>query len=70
MAVFILEKKIESAKLFLRFSDYSYADIAAILAFSSQSHFIHVFKQYAGMTPGQYRRSNLGTEAGHTDEEI
>ncbi len=39
----------------LTFSGFSYAQIAAILTFSSQSHFIRVFKRETGFTPRQYR---------------
>ena len=39
----------------LRFSDYSYAEIAASLAFSSQSHFIRVFRVQTGYTPKEFR---------------
>lgn len=52
---YILSKRMEAAENMLKFSDYSYAEISAILAFSSQSHFIRVFKQQTGYTPKVYR---------------
>lgn len=52
---YIRGKKIEHAKNLLRYSDYSYVDIANYLSFDSQSHFIKVFKKYEGITPRQYR---------------
>ncbi|MCM1166480.1 MAG: AraC family transcriptional regulator [Ruminococcus sp.] len=52
---YILSKRMEAARNMLKFSDYSYAEISAILAFSSQSHFIRVFKKYVGQTPKEYR---------------
>lgn len=52
---YILSKRIEAAKNMLRFSSDSYAEISATLAFSSQSHFIRVFKQQTGYTPKAYR---------------
>ncbi len=52
---YILSKRIEAAQNMLRFSDYSYAEIAATLAFSSQSHFIRVLKAQTGYTPKDYR---------------
>lgn len=52
---YITLQKIEKAKNLLSFSDYSLADIANYLAFSSQSHFIQVFQKYVGMTPHKYR---------------
>ena len=41
----------------LRFSDFTYIQIANYLSFSSQSHFIQTFQHYVGMTPKQYRSS-------------
>ncbi|MCM1135758.1 MAG: AraC family transcriptional regulator [Clostridium sp.] len=52
---YILSKRMEAARNMLKYSDYSYADIGAILAFSSQSHFIRVFKKETGYTPKEYR---------------
>lgn len=46
---------MEAAENMLKFSDYTYAEISSILAFSSQSHFARVFKQRTGYTPKQYR---------------
>ena len=54
---YIREKKIEKAPNLLRFSDFSYVEIANYLSFSSQSHFIQTFEHYIGMTPKQYRNS-------------
>ena len=54
---YIREKKIEKAQNLLRFSDFSYVEIANYLSFSSQSHFIQTFEHYIGMTPKQYRNS-------------
>lgn len=52
---YIREKKIEKATHLLRYSDQSVADIAAYLAFPSQSHFIQIFESYTGLTPKKYR---------------
>lgn len=52
---YILSKRMEAAENMLKFSDYTYAEISSILAFSSQSHFARVFKQQTGYTPKQYR---------------
>lgn len=55
--------KIAAAKRTLQFTDQSYTQIADLLAFSSQSHFIQVFRAQTGYTPKQYRdltfRTNL-----------
>lgn len=63
---YIKKEKIREAKNMLRFSDKSCAEIANILCFSSQSHFIKVFKEEENITPKKYRsimfRTNLLTE--------
>ncbi|WP_197914087.1 AraC family transcriptional regulator [Listeria sp. PSOL-1] len=52
---FIQEKKIDEAKHLLLFTDYSCEKISNLLAFSSQSHFIQVFKKISGSTPKEYK---------------
>ena len=52
---YVMDKRIEAAGNMLKFSDYSCADIGAILAFSSQSHFIRAFKARTGQTPRAWR---------------
>lgn len=54
-SAFINHKKIEYAQNRLVYSDISYVDLANDLGFASHSHFIKIFKQYAGMTPAEYR---------------
>ena len=51
---FILNEKTEEAKRLIRYTDKSLSAISAYLGFSSQSHFIRVFRKYAGTTPGEY----------------
>ena len=55
---YIREKKTEEAKTLLKKSEYSIQEIADMLSFSSQSHFIQIFKNYTGMTPKKYRSVN------------
>lgn len=52
---YIREKKVEKAQNLLKFCDYSLIEIASYLSFSSQSHFIQIFKKFVGMTPKKYR---------------
>lgn len=52
---YVREKKIEKAQHLLKFCDYSLVEIANYLSFSSQSHFIQLFKEFTGMTPKKYR---------------
>lgn len=55
VAEYVAEKRIEAAKNMLRYSNFPYDEIASILAYSSQSHFIQVFKKAVGCTPREYR---------------
>jgi AraC-like DNA-binding protein len=52
---YIQEKKIIEAKHLLLFTDYSCEKISNLLAFSSQSHFIQVFKKITQTTPKQFK---------------
>lgn len=52
---FILKEKTEEAKRLLRYSGKSSAAIGLYLGFSSPSHFVRVFRKYAGYNPGEYR---------------
>lgn len=52
---YISKKKTETARNMIDYSDYSLAEISNILAFTSQSYFVKIFKQNEGMTPGQYK---------------
>lgn len=58
ITAYIMEKKMEAARNMLKYSEYSYAEISSILAFSSQSHFIRAFKKHNGDTPRAYREKN------------
>lgn len=58
---YIREQKIEKAQNLLKFCDYSLIEIANYLSFSSQSHFIQIFKKLVGMTPKKYRDLNYRT---------
>ena len=52
---YIHTQKIQKAQNLLKYCDYSYIEIANYLGFSSQSHFIDVFRKYTGVTPKKYR---------------
>lgn len=57
LSEYILIQKVERAKFLIATTDYSFAEISAYLAFSSQSHFQRVFKKYVFMTPKEYQNS-------------
>lgn len=59
LSEYITEIKIEKAKNMLQYSDLKTIDIANYFAFSSQSHFIQVFRKYTGITPYQFRKQNF-----------
>lgn len=53
---FIRQEKLHAAANMLRFSDYSYTEIAEYFGFSSQSHFIQCFQKEFSCTPAVYRK--------------
>lgn len=61
---YITQKRIEAAENLLRYSDYSCLEIANYLCFSSESHFIHVFKGFTKLTPKEYREKYFRTRWG------
>lgn len=52
---FVHNAKIETAENMLRYSEFSYSEIAFSLGFSSQSAFITLFRNKTGMTPKKFR---------------
>ena len=61
---YIRQRKIDMAKNLLRFSDYELSEIANMLSYSSQSHFIQQFRLQMGVTPKVYRDTNYMTNWG------
>lgn len=55
LSSFIRKEKIMASANMLRFSDYSYADIAEYFGFAGQSHFIQCFRKEMGLTPKEFR---------------
>jgi YesN/AraC family two-component response regulator len=55
---FITKAKVTTAENMLKFSEFSYLEIALSLGFSSQSYFISTFKKVSGMTPKEYREKH------------
>lgn len=49
--------RVERAKLYLRDSTMSIADIAYAVGFDDQSYFTRIFKRLTNVSPGQYRKS-------------
>lgn len=53
---FIRREKIKAAANMLKFSEYSYGDIAEYFGFASHSHFIKCFRKQIGLSPKEYRK--------------
>jgi AraC family transcriptional regulator len=49
-------------------SDDSIAEIAVAAGFYDQSHFIHTFKRFTGLTPAEFRSSFMGKQQRAADE--
>lgn len=56
---YIQDKKIETAKNMLIYSEYSIAQISNVLAFPNQSYFTELFRKKTGTTPARFRTNNL-----------
>ncbi|MCR5032964.1 MAG: AraC family transcriptional regulator [Lachnospiraceae bacterium] len=67
---YILARKIEEAKNLLRYTDDPYSSIAALLSFSSQSHFTARFRTVTGMTPRAFRNSFANAHPSSYDESM
>lgn len=52
---YVIDRRIDAAKLQLESASSDLAEIAFNTGFSSQQHFTTVFHQRTGMTPGKYR---------------
>lgn len=55
---YLQAERIKTARNMLVYTEYSVSEISTILCFSSESHFIRVFKQTIGMSPGKYRNAS------------
>ncbi len=52
---YIIKQKIERAKTYLIYEDFTIAELAEMLDFSDPSHFCKQFKKHTGFSPLQYR---------------
>lgn len=53
---YVIQRRVERAKVLLRHTDMPVAGIAYETGFASQSHLATTFKRSVGVTPGAYRR--------------
>ena len=56
---YILRRRLERAKEYLRLSSMSITDVAHLCGFSSSSHFSNAFRRDTGTTPLEFRGSPL-----------
>lgn len=61
---YLIQKRIQEGKSLLESTNYSIAQISAMLGFSSQSYFSQAFKKATGRTPVQYRNEFRGRKEG------
>jgi AraC family transcriptional regulator len=52
---YILERRVERAKILLKTTDLSLVEIASRVGIATQSHFTTVFRRATGMTPREFR---------------
>jgi AraC family transcriptional regulator len=52
---YVMHERIEGAKDMLACGKLSASEVALAFGFSSQSHFVKVFRQFTGVTPRQFR---------------
>lgn len=61
---YIQTTRIEHAKKLLATTDMKLTDIGSACGFADQSHFTRVFTQFAGITPGLWRRNSAPVPLG------
>ena len=59
---FVLQQKIERAKVLLRAPDARVLDVAVACGFKTQQHFAQVFRDICRVSPTEYRQAFLGSE--------
>jgi AraC family transcriptional regulator len=65
---FVLRQRLERAKAMLRAPDARILDVALDCGFKTQQHFAQVFRDFWSVTPTQYRRDLVGSEATSASE--
>jgi AraC family transcriptional regulator len=64
---FQIERRMERAKTLLSDANFSVADVAFTVGFSSQSHLSYCFRRIMGVTPARYR-AEFRTKANPSDD--
>ena len=63
LKAYITRRQVEYARNLLSTTLYTVGQIAAMLSFKSENHFIKFFKYHTKMTPSEYRNSYTGTHS-------
>jgi AraC family transcriptional regulator len=56
---YIIAQKVEKVKEWLSYNELTLSEIAWRLSYSSTAHLSNQFKKVTGMTPGEFKKSNL-----------
>lgn len=54
----LIQARVHAAKSYLSDTDYSVSDVAELLGYSNEYHFIRQFRQITGMSPGKYSKTH------------
>jgi AraC-like DNA-binding protein len=65
---YILEKKVEKAKLLIIQTDYPINQISYELGFKSYTNFVSAFKKIANSSPSQFKKLNYSNVAVDTND--
>jgi AraC family transcriptional regulator len=65
---FVLRQRLERAKAMLRARDARVLDVAVACGFKTQQHFAQVFRDVWGVSPTEYRKDLVGSEATYASE--
>ena len=55
---YLIQLRLDRAKLLLRTTDYSASEITRLVGFENLSSFVRLFKNCIGMTPSRYKKAN------------
>ena len=59
ISTYLMKKRIDAAKNLLAYTQHSISEISSFLNFSSESHFISMFKKSCAVTPKKFREKNF-----------
>jgi len=65
---FVLRQRLERAKAMLRAPDARVLDVAIACGFKTQQHFAQVFREVFGVSPTEYRRELVDSEAAYASK--